>query len=317
VSEVFEATKAREPVRTSGSAHEIASQPLLHPAPAHKEATFAQNTLSRLLRSSSAMVGAVVLLAIILAAIFAAQLSPYDPIVLDPRGILQAPRLSHLFGTDELGRDIFTRVVYGARISLWVGVVSVGISLSAGLALGLIAGYYSAWPDMLVMRLMDIMLAFPSIMLALGVVAILGPGIGNVMIAVGLSYIPHYTRVVRASVLATKVNPYIESARVAGARDSRIMFVHILPNAITPVIVISTLGLGVAILIAAGLSFLGLGVQPPTPEWGNMVSRGRTFMRLSWWVAAFPGLATMITVMAINLFGDGLRDALDPKYRRR
>jgi peptide/nickel transport system permease protein len=154
-------------------------------------------------------------------------------------------------------------------------------------------------------------------MLALAVVAVLGPGMVNVMIAVGISYIPHYTRVVRASVLATKVNPYIEAARVAGCRDSRIMFVHILPNSITPVIVISTLGLGVAILIAAGLSFLGLGVEPPTPEWGTMVSRGRSFMRMNWWVATFPGLATLVTVMAINLFGDGLRDALDPKHRRR
>ena len=263
------------------------------------------------------MGGAIILLVIILAAIFAAQISPYDPILLDSKSILQGPRLTHPLGTDELGRDVLTRVIFGARISLWVGVVSVGISLSAGLVLGLVAGYYSSWPDVLVMRLMDIMLAFPSIMLALAVVAILGPGIINVMIAVGISYIPHYPRVVRASVLATKVNPYIESARVAGARDVRIMFVHILPNAITPVIVISTLGMGVAILIAAGLSFLGLGVQPPTPEWGNMVSRGRTFMRMNWWVATFPGLATMITVMAINLFGDGLRDALDPRYRRR
>jgi peptide/nickel transport system permease protein len=279
--------------------------------------TFLQDALRQLTHSRSAIAGAVILLAIILAAIFADHVTPYDPIAPDPRSNQQSPRPSHPFGTDELGRDILTRVIYGARISLWVGVVSVAISASAGLILGLAAGYYSRWPDMLIMRAMDIMLAFPSIMLALGVVAILGPGMINVMIAVGISYIPHYARIVRASVMETRVNTYIEAARVVGCRDVRIMFVHIVPNSITPLIVISTLGIGVAILIAAGLSFLGLGVQPPTPEWGTMVSRGRTFMRQSWWIAAFPGLATMLTVMAINLFGDGLRDVLDPKYRKR
>jgi peptide/nickel transport system permease protein len=289
---------------------------LLHRSRPHGESRL-PDPLRRLGRSPSAVVGGLILIVVILSAVFAAQLSPYDPIGPDTKSALQSPRLTHLFGTDELGRDILTRVMYGGRISLWVGVVSVGISAGAGLVLGLLSGYHSSWSDMLIMRMMDIMLAFPSIMLALAVVAVLGPGMVNVMIAVGISYIPHYTRVVRASVLATRVNTYVEAARVVGCRDGRIMFRHILPNAITPVIVISTLGLGVAILIAAGLSFLGLGVEPPTPEWGTMVSRGRSFMRLNWWIATFPGLAILVTVMAINLFGDGLRDALDPKYRRR
>jgi len=273
--------------------------------------------LRRLRRNRSALLGGFSLMLKEVGSVSAPVISPYDPIIVDSSSLYQPPNWQHPFGTDELGRDILTRVLYGGRISLWVGVVAVGISVTGGLIFGFTAGYFSGWTDDIIMRFMDVMLAFPGIMLALGVVATLGISMTNLMIAVGISFVPHYTRVVRASVLAAKANQYVEAARVVGCRDLRIMVRHILPNAVTPVIVVATLGLGAAILIAAGLSFLGLGAQPPTPEWGSMVARGRSFLRLYWWICTFPGATVMVTVLSINLLGDGLRDALDPRWRQR
>ena len=194
--------------------------------------------------------------------------------------------------------------------------ISVGISLGCGLALGLLAGFSGGWRDMLIMRAMDVLLACPGLLLALAIIAVLGPGLSNVMVAVGLSHVPQYTRVVRSSVLSTTSSPYVDAARALGCRDARLMLGHVLPNALTPVIVVATLGVATAILVAAGLSFLGLGAQPPTPEWGAMVSSGREYLRNGWWVSTAPGLMILLTVLAINLLGDGLREALDPMLKR-
>ena len=275
------------------------------------------DAMRRLRRDRGAMAGLVLVVLVTLLAILAPVIAPYDPIKINSSATLQPPSLQYLLGTDHLGRDIFSRILYGGQVSLRIGLISVGISLTFGLMLGLLAGYYGRRVDMVIMRLMDVLLAFPNILMALAIIAILGPGLTNVMIAVGISYIPHYTRVVRSSVLTIKSATYVESARVAGGSDSRVIVRHILPNAVSSVIVVSTLGVATSILVAAALSFLGLGVQPPTPEWGSMVSAGRDYLRNNWWVSTFPGVTIMITVLAINLFGDGLREALDPKLRRR
>jgi peptide/nickel transport system permease protein len=275
------------------------------------------DAVSRLRRDRAAMAGLIVVLLVTLLAILAPVVAPYDPIKINSSATLQPPSLEHWLGTDHLGRDILSRILYGGQVSLRIGLISVGISLTFGLTLGLLAGYYGRWVDMLIMRLMDVLLAFPNILLALAIIAILGPGLTNVMIAVGISYIPHYTRVVRSSVLGIKSATYVESARVAGCSDARLIVRHILPNAVSSVIVVSTLGVATSILVAAALSFLGLGVQPPTPEWGSMVSAGRDYLRNNWWVSTLPGVTIMITVLAINVFGDGLREALDPKLKRR
>ena len=264
-----------------------------------------------------ALVGGVILAGIVLVALFAPFIGAYDPNKIDSSNLLQPPNASHPFGTDNFGRDVLTRTLYGGRLSLQTGVVSVAIAMTAGLLLGLIAGFRGAVLDSLLMRLMDIMLAFPGILLALAVVAVLGPSLINLMIAVGISHIPSYTRVVRASVLAVRNNVYIESARAAGCREWRIIVAHVLPNALTSITVVAALGVGTAILTAASLSFLGLGVQPPTAEWGIMISDGREYLRDNWWVSTFPGVFIMVTVLAINLVGDGLQEALDPRRRIR
>jgi peptide/nickel transport system permease protein len=263
------------------------------------------------------MGGLAVISILTLAAIFARFLAPYDPIQIDASSTLSPPTPQHILGTDHLGRDIFSRLLYGGQLSLQIGVISVGIALSIGLILGLIAGYYGKRLDGVILRVMDVMLAFPGILLALAIIAILGPGLQNVMIAVGIGSIPLFTRVSRASILATKHNLYVDAARVAGCRDWRIMTSHILPNALTSVIVVATLEIATAILVGGSLSFLGLGVQPPTPEWGNMVAEGREYLRDAWWVSGFPGVTIMIAVLAIYVLGDGIRDALDPKQRLR
>ncbi len=217
--------------------------------------------------------------------------------------------------TDHLGRDILSRLLYGARISLTLGLISVGIAATCGTLLGLVAGYYGGRVDLTAGVLIDVMLAFPGILLALGIVTVLRPGITNAMIAVGIAAIPTYTRLVRGSVLAAKNNVYVEAARVVGCRTPRILWLHILPNVLAPLIVLATLGAAQAILAGAALSFLGLGAQPPTPEWGLMLSEGRRYIRDAWWNSMFPGVAIMLTVLAINLLGDGLRDALDPRLK--
>ena len=271
----------------------------------------------QLLRNSGAVIGATVLLLLVLTALLAPLIAPFDPIATAPRERTLPPSTRHLFGTDNLGRDVFSAVVFGTRISLRVGLISVGIGATVGIVLGLLTGFYEGWLDLIMMRLIDVLLAFPGILLAIAIVSVLGPGLNNAMIAVGISSVPRFTRVVRGSVLSAKHHVYVEAARALGAPDRTIMLRHILPNVLAPVIVIGTLGIATAILSAAALSFLGLGAKPPTPEWGAMLSNSRNHLRDAWWWSTFPGLAIMVTVLAMNLLGDGLRDALDPRLRER
>jgi peptide/nickel transport system permease protein len=280
-------------------------------------ASLTRDAARRVGRNPGAVVGAIVLLAIVLLALFAPVIAPHDPIAQDTQAIRARPSLDHLFGADTFGRDVFSRVLYGGRMSLPVGLVAVVIAALIGSTFGLIAGYRGGWVDSLVMRAVDLMLAFPGILLAMSLVAILGTSLFNLMLAVGIASIPEYTRVVRGSVLSVREMEYVTAARVSGARDRGIMVRHILPNVLPPVIVLGTLGIAGAIILGSTLSFLGLGIQPPTAEWGNMLSDGRSMMRHFWWVSFFPGMAIMLTVLSINLLGDGLRDALDPRLRHR
>jgi ABC-type dipeptide/oligopeptide/nickel transport system permease subunit len=253
---------------------------------------------------------------VMLASLLAPLLAPYDPIKTSQRTSLEAPSPALLMGTDRFGRDILTRVLWGGRQSLPVGFVSVLIATIIGVALGLIAGYYGGAVDGVIMRVMDMLLAFPGILLALAIVAILGGSLLNLMIAVGIAAIPDYVRITRGTVLSVKEREFILSARAIGCRDGEIIMRHILPNILAPLIVLATLGIASALITGSALSFLGLGIKPPTPEWGNMLSEGREFLQRAWWVAFFPGLSIMLTVFAINLLGDGLRDALDPRMSR-
>jgi ABC-type dipeptide/oligopeptide/nickel transport system permease subunit len=266
------------------------------------------------LRHRGAVIGLVMLASWILIAIFAPYVAPHDPLET-VSGAREAPSLAYPFGTDRLGRDVLSRVIFGARVSLLLGVTSVLIGSISGTLLGLLAGFYRGWVDNGIMRLMDAFLAFPGLLLALIIIATLGPSIQNVMLAVGFATIPQYARLTRGNVLSVRDLPYVESARVTGGRARRIIFQHILPNVSAPLIVLSTLQVGNAILVGSGLSFLGLGAQPPTPEWGLMTATGREVLGKAWWISTFPGLAILTTVMAFNLLGDGLRAALDPRMR--
>jgi peptide/nickel transport system permease protein len=272
-----------------------------------------RTSLKRLLRNKGAIGGLVILTTMIVLAVLAPVLPLADPIQIDSAHALYSPGTPFLFGSDQYGRDVFSRVLYGGRISLLVGPIAVIIALVPGVVIGLVAGYYGRWLDGTLMRGIDIMLAFPGILLALAIVAVLGPSLTSLMIAVGISAIPTYARLTRASVLSARENLYVDAARVVGAPDVNILSRHILPNVVAPIIVVGTLGVGAAILVAATLSFLGLGSQPPTAEWGRMLSEGRQYLREQWWIATFPGVAIMLTVLALNLLGDGLRDALDPR----
>jgi peptide/nickel transport system permease protein len=253
------------------------------------------------------------LLMLALAGLAAPVLPLADPIRIDTSRALYSPGLPFLFGSDQYGRDVLSRVIFGSRVSLIVGPIAVAIALVPGVTVGLLAGYYGRWLDAVLMRAVDIMLAFPGILLALGIVAVLGPSLTSLMVAVGISSIPTYARLTRASVLTAREQLYVDAARVVGASDGTILLRHILPNVFAPIIVVGTLGVGAAILVAATLSFLGLGSQPPIPEWGRMLSEGRQYLREQWWIATFPGLAIMITVLSLNMLGDGLRDAFDPR----
>lgn len=272
----------------------------------------------RLRRNKMAMIGLAILIMLALGAIFADIICDYDTMVIkqDIANRLQGPSAQHWFGTDEFGRDIFSRVVYGTRISLLIGFVAVAIAMVIGVLLGAFSGYYGATVDNIIMRLMDILLSIPQIILAIAIVAVLGNGLFNLMLAVGISSIPHYARIVRASVLSVKDQEFIEAAKAAGSSDLRIIFKHIIPNCLAPIIVQATLGVAMAILTAAGLSFVGLGISPPTPEWGSMLSSARSYIRDYAYMTMFPGLAIMITIFALNVLGDGLRDALDPKQKK-
>ena len=266
--------------------------------------------------NKSAIVGFVIIAVFILMAVFAAYLTPFDPVEQNIAIRKAAPFSGpNLLGTDDLGRDLLTRIIYGSRISLVIGVISVGISLTFGILIGLISGYYGGWLDRIVMRLIDIMLAFPYILLTIVIVAILGPSLANAMLAIGISQIPQYARIVRASVLAEKENDYITAERSLGASNPELMFRSILPNCIAPIFVQATLGIGNAILSSAALSFLGLGAQPPTPEWGLMIASSREFITSAWWIVTFPGVAVLLTVLGFNLLADGLRDVLDPRMK--
>ena len=270
--------------------------------------------LKRFTRNRGALIGSVVLLAWILAAIFAPYLTQNAPLDVNFIGRVP-PSFEFPFGTDRLGRDMLSRVIYGARISLAIGVVSVAIGLVTGTLLGLIAGYQGGRTETFIMRFVDALLAFPGILLALVVIAALGPSILNVMIAVGISTVPEYARLSRSKVLSVKETPYVEAARGLGGQSVRIIFAHVLPNISGPLIVLSTLQVGNAILVGSGLSFLGMGAQPPTPEWGLMTAEGRDFLDRAWWISTFPGLAILSAVMAVNLIGDGLKEALDPHMK--
>jgi len=274
-----------------------------------------RSAFRRLRRNRGAMAGLYLVILLVAVAVLADRLSLHDPIRVTPDAALRSPGGTNPLGTDVLGRDILSRLIHGARISLRVGLVSVSIAAVVGTTLGLLAGFYGRWLDLTVMRLIDLMLAFPNVLLALAIIAILGPSIFNLMIAVGISATPGYARLVRGSVLSTKENVYVEAAVAVGAGDGLIIRRHILPNVLAPIIILATLGMAGAILTGAALSFLGLGVQPPTPEWGTMLSDGRNYLRKAWWITTFPGLAIMITVLAINMLGDGLRDALDPRLK--
>jgi peptide/nickel transport system permease protein len=271
--------------------------------------------LRRLGRSRSAVVGGLLLLAIGIAVALAPALSPYNPIKTNQRAPLDAPSAAHPMGTDRFGRDILSRVLWGGRLSLSVGIVAVGIAACSGVVLGLIAGYYGGRTDTLIMRLVDLLLAFPGILLALAIIATLGSSLPNLMIAVGIAAIPDYVRITRGTVLSLMEQEFVLAARVVGCRDDAIIFRHILPNITAPLTVLATLGIAGAIITGSALSFLGLGIRPPVPEWGNMLAEGREFLKHAWWVAFFPGLAIMLAVFSINLLGDGLRDALDPRLR--
>lgn len=269
-------------------------------------------------RNKMAMIGLGILVVLILLAIFADVIADYDDVVIKMNTSirLQGPSKDHILGTDELGRDIFARIIHGARVSLQVGIIAVGIAILVGGTLGAIAGFYGGKLDNVIMRIMDIFLAIPSILLAISIVSALGSSMPNLMIAVGVSSIPSYARIVRASVLSIKDQEFIEAARAIGAKDSRIIIKHIIPNSLAPVIVQGTLGVAGAILSTAGLSFIGLGIEKPAPEWGAMLSGGRQHLRDAWHVAAFPGIAIMVTILSLNLLGDGLRDALDPRLKQ-
>ncbi len=271
--------------------------------------------MKSLSRNKMAVLGLIILLLLVIMGIFADFIAPYGYAEMDWKNAFQHPSAKHWFGTDEFGRDIFSRIVYGARTSLLVGFVSVGIAVLVGGALGAIAGYYGKRVDNVIMRLMDVLLAIPQTLLAIAIVAALGTGLTNLMIAVGVSSVPTYARIVRASVLTIREEEYIEAAKASGTSNAKIIVKHILPNCVAPVIVQVTLGMAGAILTAAGMSFIGLGIQPPNAEWGNMLSTGRDYIRGYSYMTIFPGLAIVITVLSLNLLGDGLRDALDPKLR--
>ena len=272
----------------------------------------------RLKRNKMAVLGLIILIILVLLAVFADVIANYDNVVIKQNLAhrLQGPSAAHWLGTDEFGRDIFARLVHGTRVSLQVGIVAVGISIVIGGILGAVAGYYGGKLDNTIMRIMDIFLAVPSILLAIAIVSALGPSIINLMLAISISSVPSYARIVRASVLSIRDQEFIEAAKAIGASNTRIIFRHIIPNSLAPVIVQATLGVASAILSTAGLSFIGLGIQPPAPEWGSMLSGGRQYLRYAWWVTTFPGVAIMITILSLNLLGDGLRDALDPRLKQ-
>ncbi|MCB2184883.1 MAG: ABC transporter permease [Deltaproteobacteria bacterium] len=269
--------------------------------------------MTRLKTNRLALAGLAVVLSLLVVAALAPWLAPLDPDAIDVANILMPPSLTHLFGTDDLGRDVFSRMVYGSRVSLQVGLVAAGLATLIGAFLGSLAGFYGGRVDAVIMRFTDMMLCFPTFFLILAVIALLDPDITNIMAVIGLTGWMGVARLVRAEFLTLKEREYVVAARSLGAGDLRIIFRHILPNALAPVLVAATLGVAGAILTESGLSFLGLGVQPPDPSWGNILSQGKDNIEIAWWLSFFPGLAILITVLGYNLLGEGIRDSLDPR----
>ena len=280
-----------------------------------REPTPARRALRRLMRRRGAMLGLGIVLFFVVLAVFASSIAPYDPIATSWSAVRKAPSAQYLFGTDEIGRDVLSRVVWGARASLMAGLVSVCISMALGVPIGLLAGYVGGWTDSLISRFTDAMLAVPFLILAIALAAFLGPSLTNAMIAIGVSATPVFIRLTRAQVLAVKVEDFVEAARAVGNPHWRIALRHILPNVLPPLIVQSTLAIAAAIIAEASLSFLGLGQQPPAPSWGSMLNTAKNYVDNSPWMAIWPGLSIFMLVLSFNLLGDGLRDALDPKHK--
>jgi peptide/nickel transport system permease protein len=279
-----------------------------------REGSLAADFSYRFIRNPLAVSGAAIILGLFLVAALAPIIAS-NPNVIDTGNILAGPDARHYFGTDDLGRDVFSRMVYSTRISLLVGFVAVGIATVIGVVVGAVSGYYGGWVDAVLMRFVDIMLCFPTIFLILAVIAILEPSIWNIMIIIGLTSWMGVSRLVRAEFLTLKERDFVVASKAVGARDARIIFLHILPNAMAPVLVSAVLGVGGAILVESSLSFLGLGVQPPTPSWGNMLTAGKDNIEIAWWLSLYPGMAILITVLGYNLLGEGLQDALNPRLK--
>ena len=273
-------------------------------------------TIKKIIRNRLALFGLIIVMTLFAVAVFAPFISPYNYKNIDVQNILMPPSSTHFFGTDDLGRDVCSRMIWGARISLAVGFVSVGISTLIGITLGALAGYYGKFVDIIIMRFVDIMLCIPGFFLILAVIAFLGPNIFNIMIIIGLTSWMGVARLVRAEFLSLKEREFVLGAKASGASDFRIIFIHILPNALSPVFISAVLGVAAAVLLESSLSFLGLGIQPPTPSWGNILTEGKSNIEIAWWLSVFPGLAILITVLGYNLLGEGLRDALDPKFKK-
>jgi peptide/nickel transport system permease protein len=270
---------------------------------------------ARLKRNRMAMTGLALVLGLFVVSVFAPWLAPYDPNQIDLKQVLMPPSPDHFLGTDTLGRDVLSRIIYGSQVSLKVGFVAVGLATLIGLFIGALAGYYGGWVDSVLMRLVDLMLCFPAFFLILAVIAVLEPSIWNIMAVIGLTSWMGVARLVRAEFLSLREREFVTAARALGASDTRLILRHMLPNALAPVMVSATLGVAGAILTESALSFLGLGVQPPTPSWGNILTAGKDNIEIAWWLSVFPGLAILVTVMSYNLLGEGIREAIDPRLK--
>ena len=304
-----------DPSGTPSAVNSVQGEPLSASMAAGPESGLWRDAFRRLRRHRIGMIGAWIVIFLIFLAIFGSALAPYDPNEMDFSVRFAPPSLAHPMGADDFGRDILSRIMVGARVSLVVGIIAVGIASVAGTLLGLIAGYSTRFTDEVIMRSMDVLFAFPAILLAIAILAALGKGISNAMIAIGIVYIPIFARIARGSVLSVRGREFVDAAEAIGAGRNRILFRHIFPNSLSPLIVEVSLSLAFAILAEAALSFFGLGVQPPEPSWGRMLSEGRAYFRQSIWMGIWPGLAIMITVMGFNFLGDGLRDVLDPRLK--
>ena len=276
----------------------------------------AQDFWQRFRKNRLAVAGSVIVIVLFIVSFLAPWLSPYDPNDIDLKMVLSPPSIHHPLGTDQLGRDVLSRIVWGSRISLKVGFAATGLAILIGALLGAVAGYYGRWVDAIIMRFVDIMLCFPTFFLILAVIAILEPSIWNIMVIIGLTGWMGITRLVRADFISLRERDFVQAARAIGCGDMRIIFIHILPNAMASILVAATLGIAGAILTESALSFLGIGVQPPTPSWGNILTAGKDNIDIAWWLSLYPGLAILVTVLGYNLLGEGIRDSLDPRLRR-